>query len=211
MDHTMELFTPSLAAKLCNAQNFVTTTSSSLAALALRLYLAPIFWMAGSNKLNHFNDTVSWFGNSDWGLGLPLPWLMAALATGAELAGAVLLTLGLFTRVITIPLMVTMLVAIVSVHWANGWQAIADAQAPFANALVMEAPEKLARARTILETHGNYDWLTSSGKFVILNNGIEFAATYFIMLLALLGLGAGKYVSADYWLWKKLLPTKSVS
>ena len=207
----MGLFTPSLDAKLCNVQSLTTATSSSLAALAIRIYLAPIFWMAGSNKLNHFNDTVAWFGNSDWGLGLPFPWLMAALATGAEIAGAVLLTLGLFTRLISIPLMVTMLVAIFSVHWANGWQAIADAQAPFANALVMEAPEKLARARAILETHGNYDWLTSSGKFVILNNGIEFAATYFIMLLALLGLGGGKYISADYWLWKKLMPKNLAS
>ena len=46
-----------------------------LAPLALRLYLAPIFWAAGMNKLGSFEDTVQWFGNPDWGLGLPLPWL----------------------------------------------------------------------------------------------------------------------------------------
>ncbi len=33
-------------------------------------------------------------------------------------------------------------------------------------------------------------------------NGIEFAATYFIMLLALLVIGGGKYVSIDYWIAK---------
>jgi len=192
-----------LLALVCTAQTYLTNTSSDLAALALRLYLAPIFWMAGTNKLQHFNDTAAWFGNSDWGLGLPFPTLMAALATGTELAGAVLLTLGLFTRLISIPLIITMLVAIVSVHWVNGWQAIADAQAPFANALVLEAPDKLARARDILQEYGNYEWLTSSGKFVVLNNGIEFAATYLIMLLALIGLGGGKYTSLDYWLWRK--------
>lgn len=174
--------------------------STTLASLLLRLYLAPIFWMAGINKLNSFGDTVDWFGNSDWGLGLPFPWLLAFLATATELAGAILLTLGLFTRLISIPLIVTMLVAITSVHWENGWQAIADAHAPFANEQVMAAPEKLARARDILQEHGNYEWLTASGKFVILNNGIEFAATYLIMLLALIGLGAGKYHSLDYWL-----------
>lgn len=174
--------------------------STTLASLLLRLYLAPIFWMAGINKLNSFDDTVDWFGNSDWGLGLPFPWLLAFLATATELAGAILLTLGLFTRLISIPLIVTMLVAITSVHWENGWQAIADAHAPFANEQVMAAPEKLARARDILQEHGNYEWLTASGKFVILNNGIEFAATYLIMLLALIGLGAGKYHSLDYWL-----------
>ena len=56
------------------------------------------------------------------------------------------------------------------------------------------------KAREILMTYGNYDWLTSSGSFVILNNGIEFAATYFVMLLALIVLGGGRYVSVDYWL-----------
>ena len=55
---------------------------------------------------------------------------------------------------------------------------------------VETAPEKLERAREILQAHGNYEWLTASGKFVILNNGIEFAATYLIMLLALAGLGS---------------------
>ncbi|MGH8518710.1 MAG: DoxX family protein, partial [Panacagrimonas sp.] len=67
-----------------------------LAPLLLRLYLAPIFWMAGWNKAMSFEDTVGWFGAD--GLGLPLPGLMAALATGTELIGAVLLLTGLATR-----------------------------------------------------------------------------------------------------------------
>lgn len=185
---------------LCQIHNSLVNSSSNLASLALRLYLAPIFWMAGMSKLNAFDSTVEWFGNSDWGLGLPFPFLMALLATATELIGAVLLTLGLLTRLISIPLIITMLVAILSVHWDNGWQAIADANAPFANAQVLAAPEKLERAREILQAHGNYEWLTASGKFVILNNGIEFAATYLIMLLTLAGLGGGKYHSLDYWL-----------
>lgn len=185
--------------------NLLTSSSGNIASLALRLYLAPIFWMAGMNKLNAFDNTVDWFGNSDWGLGLPFPWLMALLATAAELLGATLLVLGLFTRLISIPLIITMLVAIASVHWPNGWQAIADANAPFANAQVLAAPEKLERAREILQTHGNYEWLTASGKFVILNNGIEFATTYLIMLLALVGLGGGKYHSLDYWLHRSYI------
>ncbi|MDR7089425.1 HvfX family Cu-binding RiPP maturation protein [Cellvibrio fibrivorans] len=185
---------------LFRLHNNLINHSANLASLALRLYLAPIFWMAGMSKLNAFDSTVEWFGNSDWGLGLPFPFLMTVLATAAELIGAVLLVLGLFTRLISIPLMITMLIAILCVHWDNGWQAIADANAPFANEQVLAAPEKLERARDILQTHGNYEWLTASGKFVILNNGIEFAATYFIMLLALAGLGGGRYHSLDYWL-----------
>lgn len=187
----------------------LTAPASNTAALLLRLYLAPVFWMAGISKFHSFDSTVEWFGNNDWGLGLPFPWVMAFLATATELAGAVLLTLGLFTRLISIPLIVTMLVAIFSVHWDNGWQAIADINAPFASQQVLETPEKLERARSILQEHGNYEWLTASGKFVILNNGIEFAATYLIMLLALIGLGAGKYHSLDYWLGRRFAAIKN--
>ncbi|MEX1670126.1 DoxX family protein [Zhongshania guokunii] len=174
-----------------------------LPALGLRLYLVPVFWMAGSSKMASFSATAEWFGNPDWGLGLPFPTLLAFLATATELAGALLLLLGLATRWIAIPLSVTMIVAALSVHWQFGWQAIADASAPFANERVVESVNKLTAARSLLETHGNYDWLTSSGNIVILNNGIEFAATYLLMLLALIVLGGGRYVSADYWLKRK--------
>lgn len=191
---------------LLRYQNFCTYLKhfDGIAALSLRLFLVPVFWMAGSNKLAHFTDTVEWFGNPDWGLGLPFPTLMATLATSAELGGAILLALGLFTRLISIPLIITMLVAILTVHLPNGWQAIADAHAPFANAQVLASTEKLEKAREILQNYGNYDWLTSSGSFVILNNGIEFAATYLIMLLALVVLGGGRYFSADYWLNQRI-------
>lgn len=175
-----------------------------LPALALRLYLAPVFWMAGSQKFLHFADTVSWFGDPDYGLGLPLPMLMAVMATAAELGGAVLLALGLATRWISIPLLVTMLVAIFTVHIDNGWQAIADPSAPFANAQVMMSAEKLERIREILQAHGDYDWLTASGSVVILNNGIEFAVTYAVMLLALMVQGGGRYLSLDWWLARRL-------
>jgi hypothetical protein len=37
----------------------------------------------------------------------------------------------------------------------------------------------------------------------LLNNGIEFAATYFIMLLALFFIGAGRYLSVDFWLARR--------
>ena len=45
----------------------------------------------------------------------------------------------------------------------------------------------------------NYRYLNGSGSIVKLNNGIEFAATYFVMLLALLIIGGGRYLSLDYW------------
>lgn len=176
-----------------------------LAPLAIRLYLVPIFWMAGANKYNSYDDIVNWFGNAEWGLGLPLPGLMAFLATATELAGAVLLLFGLGVRYISIPLMITMLVAAFSAHIQNGWLAIATGSGIFATERTEAAVERLDRAKAILQEHGNYDWLTQYGEFVVLNNGIEFAITYFIMLLALFYLGGGK-ASVDYLICKKICP-----
>lgn len=173
--------------------------------LLLRIYLAPIFWMAGWNKLTHFADTVEWFGDSDWGLGLPFPTLLAGLATATELVGAVLLLVGLGVRLIAIPLMVTMLVAMLSVHWDNGWLAIAEAEGLFATERTVAATEQLAQAKAILREYGDYDALTAHGSLVMLNNGIEFGATYFLMLLSLLFTGAGRWFSVDHWLLRGVL------
>lgn len=176
-----------------------------LGSLLLRLYLVPIFWMAGTHKLADMDATIAWFGNPDWGLGLPFPTLLAWAAALTETGGALLLLSGLAVRWISLPLMVTMLVAIFSVHWPFGWQAIADASAPFANERVLASVEKIAQARDLLKAHGDYDWLTGSGKFVVLNNGIEFAATYLVMLLVLFFNGGGRWFSLDYWLARRLM------
>jgi len=171
-----------------------------LGPLALRLYLVPVFWMAGTKKLADMDSIIEWFGNPDWGLGLPFPEIMAWAAALTEAGGAVLLLIGFAVRWISIPMMVTMVVAAVTVHWPNGWLAIAEGSGPFATERTMGAIERLDRAKEILQTHGNYDWLTQNGSFVVLNNGIEFAATYFIMLLVLFFIGAGRFFSMDYWI-----------
>ncbi len=176
-----------------------------LAPLLLRLYLAPIFIQAGANKIDFSTlmpnaGVVQWFAH---GLDFPLPTLMAALAGWTELLGGVLLLIGLFTRWASIPLMFTMLVAALAVHWKNGWLAIATADGFFATARTQEAIERLSIAKGLLREHEDYSWLTEHGSFVILNNGIEFAATYFVMLLVLLTVGAGRYLSLDYWIARR--------
>jgi uncharacterized membrane protein YphA (DoxX/SURF4 family) len=175
--------------------------AEGLGPLAMRLYLVPVFWMAGTQKIAGMKNTIEWFGNPDWGLGLPLPWLMAHLAAYTEAIGALLLLLGLATRWISIPLIITMLVAIFAVHWDNGWAAIADSSAE-------DVAVRLGAARDILREHGNYSWLTEKGSFVILNNGIEFGVTYLVMLVALLFTGGGRYTSVDYYL-SRLWPAKA--
>lgn len=187
-----------------------------IAPLLMRLILIPVFWMAGIHKIDvdtfmPYPSLVEWFGNPEWGLGLPAPMLMAFLAGWTELLGAVLLTVGLAVRWISIPLIVTMLVAIFTVHWEFGWQAIADPSGPFANERVLESAARLAKAKELLQEYGNYEWLTARGSLVVLNNGIEFAAIYLVLLVSLLSTGGGRFTSLDFWLQRYWLNSRQAS
>ena len=191
-----------------------------LAPVLLRLFLAPVMIAAGWQKAGSFDATVAWFGNDDWGLGLPFPALLATLAIVTELVGGIFLLIGLATRYVAVPLMITMLVAAASVHWQNGWFAVAPSNPETSMARPLaamgipaaqrslensaEVGQRLQAAKGLLREHGHYGWLTERGNFVVLNNGIEFAATYFIMLLVLFFHGAGRYLSVDYWIARRL-------
>jgi len=172
-----------------------------LGPLALRLYLAPIFIIAGWNKLTALEDTAYFFGEI---LGLPAPMLMAALAALTEFIGGLSLLAGLGVRFLAVPLMFTMIVAATTAHWDQGWHALPETTLTvpweWRTDLIEEAQLRKDRAKAILQEHGNYKWLTEAGSITILKNGIEFAATYFIMLLALFFTGAGRYLSLDYWI-----------
>jgi len=91
----------------------------NISLLLIRLILAYGFFGPAMMKIKDIEGIADWFE----GLNIPLPHLNAYLATGTELLGVVLLTLGLFTRIISVPLIVTMIVAIVTVHWSNGFDA----------------------------------------------------------------------------------------
>lgn len=188
-----------LVRRCCDQARF----ADFLAPLLLRLYLAPVLWMAGTRKFANFTETAEWFGSSDYGLGLPAPYVLVFLVALFETLGALFLAFGFATRLISLPLIVIMAVAGYTAHWQNGWLAIATGSGFFANQRTVGAVERLERAKEILQSQGDYGWLTENGSFVVLNNGIEFAATYFVMLLTLFFVGGGRYVSADYWLARR--------
>jgi putative oxidoreductase len=174
-----------------------------LGPLALRIYLAPIFILAGYAKLANVDDLVPFFGS----LGIPAPELMVYVAGLTEFLGGIALVLGLGVRWFAVPMMISMAVAAGTVHWQNGWHALPETQLQvpweWRKDLIDEANIRKQRAREILQEHGNYDWLTEAGSITVLKNGIEFAATYFIMLLALFFTGSGRYFSLDYWIARR--------
>ena len=99
--------------------------------LALRLIMAWEFLEAGLSKLRGEN----WFAQipwEDWQKGFPIPFGMIPtdlnwfLATWSELAFAVMLMVGLFTRFAAISLIVVTAVATAAVHWPAEWSGLAD-------------------------------------------------------------------------------------
>ena len=103
--------------KLCEYIEPVLEKFQDLSLLLLRLILAYGFYEPAKNKWADINSVAEWFGS----MGLPLPTLQAYMAASTEALGVLLLTLGLATRLISIPLMVVMIVAILMVHLPNGF------------------------------------------------------------------------------------------
>jgi uncharacterized membrane protein YphA (DoxX/SURF4 family) len=172
---------------------------SFLAPLSLRLLLAPTMFIAGYYKFLYFGSTVGYFRDT-YGITFA-PEVMTFLATSAEMVGGILLLLGIGVRFVSIPLMITMIVAAFMVHWQNGWFALADKTFCLFNCSSLDGSiARKDKAIEILQANGNYEWLTATGKFTIINNGIEFAAIYFFILLALFFMGPGR-VSFDHFIY----------
>ncbi|WP_331774593.1 HvfX family Cu-binding RiPP maturation protein [Sulfurospirillum sp. 1612] len=91
----------------------------SISLLAARLIVAYGFWTPAWKKFGNIDAVAAWFAT----LGIPFPLINAYLSASTELLGVILLTLGFMTRFISIPLIVIMIVAILTVHLPNGFHA----------------------------------------------------------------------------------------
>jgi len=97
----------------------ILSKGGDIALLLARLTIAYGFYTPAMQKWSDISSVAEWFGT----LGIPFPTLNAYLAASTELSGVVLLTLGLFTRLISLPLIVMMVVAITTVHLSHGFSA----------------------------------------------------------------------------------------
>ncbi|MBW2454034.1 MAG: DoxX family protein [Deltaproteobacteria bacterium] len=117
----------------------ITTAAQPGVLLALRLVFGYGLFRAGLGKLQHLDQVAGFFAS----LGLPAAQLNAALVAGFELVGGGLLLVGLATRVITLPLLVILSMAMLTAHRAELGVFITDpgtfisaAPVPFIAALV---------------------------------------------------------------------------
>lgn len=98
------------------------TSTQTTATLPLRLIAGIIFSAHGAQKLFAWFGGYGLEGTGQWmeSIGLSPGYLMALGAGSAEFFGGLLLLLGLFTRLSSVLLAFTMIIAIFSVHISNG-------------------------------------------------------------------------------------------
>jgi putative oxidoreductase len=83
--------------------------------LAVRIVVGWVFLWSGVGKLMVLPRMIENFR----GWGIPFPELLTPFVSGMELVGGLLLLVGLLTRVIAVPMMIIMIVAIASAKWGD--------------------------------------------------------------------------------------------
>jgi putative oxidoreductase len=96
-----------------------------LAPLATRVVVGWAFYLTGSGKWAHFDNTVTFFTE----LGIPFPQANAAFVATLELVGGICLVLGLLTRLFATGLASTMAVALMTAdkeRFLESWSTASD-------------------------------------------------------------------------------------
>ena len=104
---------------ICNTMEQKFKSLRDLPLLFMRLVLAYGFYKPAMMKWNDIDSIATWFE----GMGMPFPTLNAYMATITETLGFVLLLIGFVTRLISIPLIIVMIVAIATVHGISHFDA----------------------------------------------------------------------------------------
>ena len=83
--------------------------------LVVRLAVGVLFLRTGWGKLGNLEGVTEYFAS----LHIPTPHANAILAASTEFLGGIALVAGLLTRLVSLPLIVTMIVAIITAKWAD--------------------------------------------------------------------------------------------
>jgi putative oxidoreductase len=86
--------------------------SAPIILLLARLLIGIAFFNTGLGKLQNLEKTTSFFEE----LHIPMAKANAVMAGGTEMVGGILLAIGLCSRLISIPLAITMIVALLTAH-----------------------------------------------------------------------------------------------
>jgi putative oxidoreductase len=118
----------------------IAATLSFVAPLLTRIALGNEFFLTGRGKLEHLDNFTSFFVD----LGIPFPVLNAAFVARLEYYGAILLVVGLLTRIAAAGLLSTMVVALLTADRNDFLQAWSPSTekgpldiAPFVNLLLL--------------------------------------------------------------------------
>ncbi|MFB8891965.1 DoxX family protein [Microbacterium plantarum] len=109
------------ATVLVSAPSTAASTAASVGLLVLRVALGGVFIAHGAQKI--FEDSLPATAEAFAGMGVPLAPVLGPAVAVLELAGGILLVLGLLTRPIALLLAATMVVALVLVHLPAGFWA----------------------------------------------------------------------------------------
>lgn len=157
--------------------------------LLLRLFLAPMLWVSGSKKLGLFmGSDIVWYNPLTWfdsataqasvealsQTPMPIPGVMNGVIGWVEIIAAFLLIIGLAVRWISLPLLVLMAFTIL---------------------IAMGGQDMLTAGENMLMTHGYADATVDR---------LTVGVMYFIMLLSLFFMGAGRFFSVDWFLHRRL-------
>ena len=94
--------------------------------LGLRLILAYEYFDSGLAKLRGDNWFAGIQDNFVYPFSIIDPQISWVLATWTELAGGVLLAIGLMTRFASMSLIILTIVATLAVHWPEGWETLGE-------------------------------------------------------------------------------------
>jgi putative oxidoreductase len=102
-----------MLSKLLSFRAFILRAAGTLSWVpqtATRLALGWVFMQSGWGKLHNLENVIGYFDS----LGIPAPHLQAPFVAGVEFVGGLLLLGGLFTRFVSVPLAITMVVALLT-------------------------------------------------------------------------------------------------